>query len=111
MGQGPPDVVSTLDFEPTTGGLVHVLALETRIHLTRTQSNAVRADAVAAGGMGNVTAAYAAVKSAMESIETGRGTWLDHYTTGMDSTETEQIRRGVVWQYVARGEIPSPPQP
>jgi hypothetical protein len=111
MGQGPPDITSALDFEPTTGNLVHVLLLETRIHLTRTQSNTVRADAVAAGGMSNVSAAYAAVKSAMETIETGRGAWLDHYTTGMSSTETDLIRRGVVWQYVARGDIPSPPQP
>ena len=111
MGQGPPDVTSALDFQPTTGDLDHILLFETRIHLTRAQSNAVRADAVTAGGMSNVSAAYTAIRSAMESIETGRGAWLDHYTTGMTSTETDLIRRGVVWQYVARGDIPIPPQP
>ena len=111
MGNGVPNAGSANDFEPTTGALVVRFALGSHFDLTRTQHNDIRTAAVNAGGMSNLTAAYAAVKSAMTSISSDRGAWLDHYTTGRTSTETDQIRRGTVWHFVSRGDIPAPPSP
>ena len=110
-GNGVVNVGSGNDFRPTTGELVHRFCLGSHFDLTRSQHNDVRAAAVTAGGMNDLTAAYAAVKTAMASIDSDRGGWLDHYTTGRTSTETEQTRRATVWHFVARGEIPSPPSP
>jgi len=111
MGNGVPDAGHELDFEPTTGELRVSLTLRSHITLTRAQHNDVRAAGLNAGGMSDVSAAYTAIKAEINDIEAGRGAWLDHYTTGMNGTETDNIRRGVVWHYVARGDIPSPPQP
>ncbi len=111
MGDGVPNDGPFLDFEPTTGEFHVDLCLGSHIRLTRTQHNDARAAAVTAGGMSDVSAAYAAVKSTLDSAHSGWGAWLDHFTTGQTSTETSNRRRGVVWQFVARGEIPAPPQP
>lgn len=111
MGQGPPDVWSAVDFEPTTGDLWHALVFETRFSCTREHFNTLHAAAQAAGGMSNIPAAYSALRTAAEALETGRGAWLDRNTTGGSQTETDLLRRGVVWQYVSRGTIPAPPQP
>lgn len=111
MAENASDVVMDLDFEPLSGSFAATLRLESRMKLTRAEHNAVRDDAVAAGGMGNTAAAYAAIKSALDGIKAGAGAWLDWATTGPTNADTTKIRNGVVWQFVARAGIPTPPQP
>ena len=111
MGNGVPNAGGVLDFEPTTGELVYRFTLGSHFDLSRTEHNTIRSAALAAGGMNQVGDAYNAVRTAMAAIDSDRAGWLDHYTTGRTSTETEQIRRGVVWHFVARGELPGAPQP
>lgn len=110
-GNGVPNAGNESIFEPTTGDLRVRFSLGSHFDLDRSQHNAIRAAGLGAGGMSDVVAAYAAIRAEMDAIEGGRGAWLDHYTTGQNSTETTLIRRGAVWHFVARGEIPSPPQP
>lgn len=111
MGNGVPNAGTEKIIEPTTGNLICRLTLSSHNDLTREQSNDIRAAGLTAGGMSNVTAAYAAIKAEMNDIEAGRGVWLDHYTTGINNTETSLQRRAIVWLYVGQGEIPAPPQP
>ena len=109
MAENASDAELSVDLAPLTGDLVVTLKLESRMPLTRAQHNAVRADALAAGGMTNTAAAYAAIKSALNNIKSGAGAWLDWSTTGPTSADTIKIRDGVVWQFVSRGDIPAPP--
>ncbi len=111
MGNGVPNAGHDLDFQPTTGDLVVKFHLGSHFDLSRTQHNAIRSAALAAGGMNQIGDAYNAVRTAMAAIDSDRSGWLDHYTTGRTSTETDQIRRGVVWHFVSRGDIPAPPAP
>ncbi len=111
MGNGVINVGNDPIFEPTNGSLIVRLSLGSHFDATRTQHNDLRAAGVNAGGMSNVSAAYAAIKSAMDGMESGRSGWLDRWTTGDNGTETDLNRRAVVWHYVSRGEVPSPPQP
>lgn len=110
-GNGVPNAGNDTIFEPTTGDLLVRFSLGSHFDLDRGQHNAVRAAGLAAGGMSDVSAAYTAIRAEMDAIESGRAAWLDHYTTGMNSAETTLIRRGAVWHFVARGEIPGAPQP
>lgn len=110
-GDGVPNQMPTLVFEPTTGDFTVQFTFAQHGNLTRTQFNDIRVAGVNAGGMGNVTAAYNAIRGAWDSVQSGRDAWLDRMTTGVNGTETSLLRRGVVWAFVSRGEIPSPPQP
>jgi hypothetical protein len=105
------DVILTNDVAPNTGDLTLTLTFESRFPLTRAQHNTVRAAAVTAGGMSNVTAAYAAIRGELDTIRDGADVWLDRWSTGVDGTETTRIRAAVVWQFVSRGEVPAAPQP
>lgn len=111
MGDGVPNNEPHIIFEPTTGNLTFRLQFASHMDLTRTQHNDVRAVAITAGGMSNVTAAYDAIRSELDSIDSGRDTWLDRQCEGADATETGLLRRAVVWDFVSRGDIPSPPTP
>ena len=111
MGDGVPDILNELDFEPTTGAFSVKVEFSSYGVLTRTQWNDLRAAGLAAGGLGNELAAYVAIRAAWEALRAGRAAWLDRQTTGADATETGQLRRAVVWHFCARGEIPAPPQP
>lgn len=111
MGNGVPNEQPHIIFEPTTGALIYRMEFATHTDLTREQHNAVRAAGVNAGGMSDVSAAYAAIRAALDEAVEGRDVWLDRFTTGADSTETGLLRRGVVWGFVSRGDIPAAPQP
>lgn len=110
-GDGVPNQMPAVVFEPTTGNLVVQFTFAQHGNLTRTQFNNLRAAGVNAGGMANVPAAYAAIRGAWDGVQSGRDAWLDRMTSGVNSAETDLLRRGVVWAFVSRGEIPSPPQP
>lgn len=110
-GDGVPNAESDKIFEPLSGALTMRVTFASHGDLTRSQWNDLRAAGLNAGGMSDASAAYAAIKSAWDGLQSGRGTWLDRVTTGANGTETDLIRRGVVWHFVGQGDIPSPPQP
>lgn len=110
-GNGVPNQGTEKIFEPLSGSLVVRKTYSSHGDLSRTDWNSLRAAAVNAGGMSDVPAAYAAIKSAWDALESGRGGWLDRMTTGTNGTETALLRAGEVWSFVGQGEIPSPPQP
>ena len=111
MGSGVVNQQGPFDFQPTTGALTIDLCFAQHMPLSRTQHNDIATAAINAGGMSNVSAAYTAIRGALDTIEDGRDAWLDRMTTGQNSTETDLLRRGVVWRYVTLGVISSPPQP
>ena len=111
MGNGVPDQGTDKDFEPLSGDLTLTRYFRQEFKLTRTQHNAIRAACLAAGGMSNVSAAYTAIRGAMDTIEDGRDTWLDRMTTGQSSGETDLLRRGEVWYWSTEPEYGTPPQP
>jgi hypothetical protein len=111
MGNGVPNQESNVVFEPLSGDLVIERTFRQHFTLTRTQHNTVRAAALNAGGMSNISAAYTAIRGAYDGIESGRDAWVDRMTTGVNQTQTDLLRRGEVWYWSTTVEWPSPPQP
>ena len=110
-GDGQPNAGHANDLRPLTGDLEIVIGFSQHGRLPRTDYNTLVQAALDAGGMSNVTAAYAAYRSAYDALESGRGAWLDRMTTGQNSTETTALRRAEVWNLCARGLVPAPPTP
>jgi hypothetical protein len=103
MADTASDVRIVIDHAPNSGDLGITLEFASHFPLTRAQFNTVRSAGLSTG--------YSGIRGALDGIKAGADDWLDRWTTGADSTETDLIRASVVWHFTSREAIPTPPSP